>query len=123
MSSYWDCVRLRWCSWLIAADADAEETGYDEGIGGAGSGFLEGARGGDDARDDGTVRLGEGTGGMTFWGDGMGGITGGSPLRGSNVGYVRLRVTELGVRGVFGVFVCVDGDRRGVFDVEDVRES
>lgn len=62
-------------------------------------------------------------GGTPGCGEGMGGITGGSPLRGSNVGYVRLRVTELGVLGVLGVFVCVDGDRRGVFDTDDVRDS
>lgn len=60
-------------------------------------------------------------GGMTCCGEGIGGMTGGSPLM-SSVGYVRLRVTELGVLGAFGLFVCVDGERRGVFDIEDARE-
>ena len=99
-------MRRRWYSWLAwlaaAADADAEDDAdetYADGMGGGtGSGFL--LRPGDGARD-GT------TGGMCV-GEGIGGMTGGSPENvGSSEGYVRLRP---------GVRVCVEGDRFGVLD-------
>ena len=74
---------------------------YEEGMGGGGKGFFP--------------RIGEGTrdgttGGMCV-GEGIGGITAGSPVSvGSIVGYVRLRP---------GVRVWTDGDRLGVLDVLD----
>lgn len=71
-------------------------------MGGAGSGLgdLACGRRGDGGRDT----------------AGLGGITGGSPSRGSlpREGYVRLRPTELGERICFGD--GCDGDGRGVFD-------
>ena len=100
---YWDVVRLRCHSSGLDAASDADDIGMI--LGGEGSGFLfarngEGAR----ARDR---------------GDGGSGITGGCPSPNgsiSRVGYVRLRPTE------FGVLVCVDGDRLGVFE-DGVRDS